>query len=105
MNSESPAMSATSAGFAISAAITVLFSTALAWGKDAYKPLNTIMNAIAYHNWITHGLADIILFSVLGLIFSRTDFAARIAPSKLISFLIVAVVIAGVGLFAWYAVY
>jgi hypothetical protein len=94
-----------SAGFAVAAAITVLFSTALAWAKDAYKPLNDFVNALAWHNWITHGLADVILFIGLGPIFSRPDWADRIAPNRLITFLVVAVVVAGAGLFVWYAVF
>ena len=63
------------------------------------------MNALAWHNWITHGLADVILFIGLGLIFSKTDWVERIAPNRLITLLMVAVVVAGVGLFVWYAVF
>lgn len=95
----------TSAAFALAGSITILYSTALAWAKDAYKPLSSLMNAIAWHNWITHGLVDVILFSALGILFSKTGWAARIAPNRLITFLVVAVIVAGVGLFAWYAVF
>jgi hypothetical protein len=105
MNGDDAKLGRSSAGFAMAAAITVLFSTALAWAKDAYKPLNDFMNALAWHNWITHGLADVILFAGLGLIFSRTDWADRIAPNRLITFLVVAAVMAGAGLFVWYAVF
>jgi hypothetical protein len=105
MNGDNAKLGRSSAGFAMAAAITVLFSTALAWAKDAYKPLNDFMNALAWHNWITHGIADVILFVGLGLIFSRTGWVERIAPNRLITFLVVAVVVAGAGLFAWYAVF
>lgn len=105
MNAENANLGRTSAGFALAASVTVLFSTALAWTKDAYQPLNRLMNAIAWHNWITHGLADVILFIGLGLIFSRTKWAGRIAPNHLIIFLVAAVVVAGGGLFVWYAVF
>ncbi len=94
-----------SAAFALAGSITVLFSTALACVKDANKPLNNFMNVLAWHNWITHGLADVILFIALGLIFSKTNWVSRIAPNRLISFLVTAVMVAGVGLFVWYAVY
>ena len=105
MNTDNGKLGRSSAGFAMAASITVLFSTALAWAKDAYKPLNSFMNALAWHNWITHGLADVILFIGLGLIFSRTNWVERIAPNRLITFLVAAVVMAGAGLFVWYAVF
>jgi hypothetical protein len=105
MNSDNSKMGRVSVGFAMAASVTVIFSTALAWVKDAYKPLNSLMNAIAWHNWITHGLIDVILFFGLGLIFSKTNRAGRIASNRLISFLVTAVAAAGIGLFAWYLVY
>jgi hypothetical protein len=105
MNGDNAKLGRSSAAFAMAASITVLFSTALAWAKDAYKPLNSFMNALAWHNWITHGLADVILFGALGLIFSKTNWVERIAPNRLITFLVVAVVVAGAGLFVWYAVF
>src|SRR5579863_8952538 len=104
MNSENTGLSRSSAGFALAAAITILFSTVLACVKDAYHPLNSFMNSVAWHNWITHGLVDVILFFVLGIIFSKSAWAERIASSRLISFFVGAVIVAGVGLFAWYAV-
>lgn len=105
MNSDDAKLGWPSAAFALAAGITVLFNTGLAWAKDAYKPLNGLMNALAWHNWITQGFADVILFTGLGLIFSRGDWANRIAPNRLISFLVASVVIAGIGLFAWYALF
>jgi hypothetical protein len=105
MNTENEKLGRSSAGFAMAASITILFSTALAWAKDAYKPLNSFMDALAWHNWITHGLADVILFAGLGLLFSRTTWVERMVPSRLITFLVAAVVMAGAGLFIWYAVF
>ncbi len=105
MNADNAKLGRPSAGFAMAGAITILFSTALAWAKDAYKPLNSFMNAVAWHNWITHGLVDVFLFIGLGLIFSKTGWADRIAPNRLISFLCAAVIVAGAGLFVWYAVF
>ena len=103
MSMENAGLGRTSAAFAVAASITVLFSTALAWTKDAYKPLNSLMNSIAWHNWITHGFADVILFLGLGLIFSRTNFTGRIAPNRVILFLVAAVIVSGLGLLVWYA--
>jgi hypothetical protein len=102
---ESAKLSRNSVGFAMAAAITILFSTVLACVKDAYKPLNNFMNSVAWHNWITHGFVDVILFTGLGIVFSKSRLTERIAPSRLISFLVAAVIVAGVGLFVWYAVF
>ncbi len=95
----------TSAAFAIASSITIFFSTALAWAKDAYKPLNSLMNEVTWHNWITHGLADLILFFGLGLIFSRSKWIERVGSRRLLAFLVTAVLVATAGLFAWYALY
>lgn len=105
MNAGTEKLGRTSAGFAMAGAITVLFSTALAWVKDASQPLLVFMNHLAWHNWITHGLADVVLFVGLGLALSRANLAERIAPNRLIMFLVAAVVVAGAGLFVWYAAY
>lgn len=103
MNGDTAKLGRNSAAFGLSAAITALFNTALACVKDAYHPLTNLMNAIAGHNWTTQGLADVVMFLGLGLIFSNSRWAERVLPNRLISFLAVAVAVAGVGLFVWYA--
>lgn len=105
MSTDNSKLGHSSAGFAMAAAITILFSTVLACVKDAYKPLNSFMNSVAWHNWITHGIADVILFVALGLIFSKSGWTQRIASGRLISFLVGATIVAGVGLFVWYALF
>jgi hypothetical protein len=104
-NVDDSKLSLASGAFAMAAALTVLFNTALSWAKDAYRPLLVWMNGIAGHNWTTQGLADLILFLGLGLIFAKSHWTESIAANKLILFLTVAVAIAGVGLFAWYALF
>jgi hypothetical protein len=105
MSAESVKLGQASAGFGIAAALTAVFNTTLACVKDAYRPLQNLMNAIAGHNWTTQGLADVVLFLGLGLILSNTRTIQSIKPNRLISFLVMAVAVAGVGLFVWYAVF
>jgi hypothetical protein len=105
MSADNSKLGHASAGFAMAAAMTIIFSTVLACAKDAYKPLNNFMNGVAWHNWITHGIVDVILFVALGLIFSKSGWTERIAPNKTISFLVGAAAVAGLGLFIWYAVF
>lgn len=94
-----------STAFALSAAIACLFNTALAWAKDAYAPLNKFMASLTGHHWVTHGLADCVVFLGLGLLIMNTPVANRINPDRLVSILIWSVVGASVGLFAWFLLF
>ncbi len=105
MTTDAVILGRSSAGFGMAAGITALFNTALACVKDAYRPLQNVMDSIAGNNWTTQGLADIILFVGLGLILSNIRTVQTIKPDHLILFLVAAVAVAGVGLFAWYGVF
>jgi hypothetical protein len=94
---------ATTSGFVLAAAITVLFYTALSCAKDAYAPLKAVMKSLAGHDWTTQGLIDLVLFVGLGFIFMQTAAAGKIDPIRLIGILIGAVVISGLGLALWFA--
>jgi hypothetical protein len=100
--SEAAGFSEASAAFGLSAAITILFNTLLAWVKDAYDPLNTAMAHLTGHHWTTHGIVDLAVFVVLGIVFLRTGIATRIDPNRLVLGLIGAVLVAGLGLAAWF---
>ncbi len=102
MNAETPQLGRASAAFALAAAIACVFNTGLAWAKDANPPLNNFMASLTGHHWITHGLADCIVFVGLGAIFMKTSAANKIGPNRLVSILIWAVVVSSLGLFAWY---
>lgn len=100
---QSPKLSATTAGYTMAAAVAVLFNTALAWVKDSSPALNNFMKSLTGHHWTTHGLADLILFVVLGMIFSRSGMAEKMDAGRLITTLIVAVAVAALGLGLWFA--
>ena len=103
VRTESTKLTATTSGFALAAAITVLFNTALAWAKDAYEPLNSFMKSLTGHHWTTHGLADLALFVGLGFILGKV--AEKMDPNRLIRILVGSVVIAGLGLALWFALF
>jgi prepilin signal peptidase PulO-like enzyme (type II secretory pathway) len=90
-------------GFALAAAVTVLFSTAVAWAKDVNAPLKAFMKSLTDHDWTTHGLADLLLFVALGLIFTKVRLGEKMPADRVIAILIGAVAIAGIGLAAWFA--
>jgi hypothetical protein len=98
------ALSQASSAFGLAAAVTVIFNTLLAWVKDAYDPLNTAMADLTGHHWITHGLVDVAVFVVLGFVFMSTGLAERMKSDALVLRLTGAVIIAGLGLAAWFLV-
>lgn len=100
--SESARLSPVTTGFALAAAVSIVFNTALAWAKDAYPPLNTLMASIAGHHWTTHGLADLALFVVLGFVFSRSTIGKSLPADRRRIILIGATTIATLGLILWF---
>lgn len=97
-------LSKASSAFALAAIVTVLFNTGLAWVKDAYDPLNTWMAHLTGHHWITHGLFDIALFVILGVIFTGVGAGKQTKADSLAVGLVAAVVVSGLGLAAWFLV-
>jgi hypothetical protein len=90
------------AAFGVAAAITVVFNVVLALIKDAYAPLNTFMAHLTGHHWITHGLADLLLFLLLGWLFTAVDIPARGLSQGLVVAVGGATIFAGALLAAWF---
>jgi len=86
--------------FGIAAAVTIVFNTLLAWVKDAYDPLNTLMAHVGGHHWTTHGLADVILFFALGAVLMRRR--APMDGNRIALLVAGAVVVSGAGLGLWF---
>jgi hypothetical protein len=92
-----------SSGFGLSAAIVIIVNTVLAWIKDAWDPLNSFMASLTGHHWITHGVFDVVLFVVLGLVLMRRDL--KIDGTTLAAILGAAAIIGGGGLALWFVVF
>jgi hypothetical protein len=92
-------------GFALAAAAAILFNTALAWAKDAHAPLQDWMQSVGGHHWTSHGVADLIVFAVSGIVLTRMKAVARMDSGRVIGILLGAVVMAAAGLVVWFAVY
>jgi len=92
-------------GFALAAAVTVLFNTGLAWAKDAYAPLQDFMKSVGGHHWTTHGLADLVVFVGLGLIFTRVQAVEKMDAERVIRILTGSVAVAALGLVVWFVVH
>ena len=90
-------------GFGYAAAITAVASGVLTIAKEKYEPLLAWMKAFAGHHWVTHGIAVLLLFAILGFVLAPRNAPAdaESAFARLYSVIIAAVVIGGalVGLF------
>ena len=93
-------LDATATAFGISAAVAIVFNTLLAWVKDAYDPLNTLMAHVGGHHWTTHGLVDVIVFLGLGAILMRRRITMD--GNLMVGLLAAAVVLSGAGLGVWF---
>ena len=88
-------------GFGISLIIMMLFNAVLTVVKESYEPLIKGMAAISGHHWITHGTIVVVLFFILGLVFSGTRSeetscnARRITVGTIVSAAIGAILISG----------
>jgi len=88
------------AAFGLSAAITIVFNTVLAWIKDAYEPLNSFMASLTGHHWITHGLFDVAVFVILGAFFVKRGLSMD--GTRLAILVAGGVVLGGGGLALWF---
>ncbi len=85
-------------GYTIAAAIAILFSTVLTWIKETNPAVNTAMKNLLGHHWITHGVAVLLVFLVLGYLFSRIPSVRRTRGGLVTTLLIVSVLAGGLGL-------
>jgi len=89
--------------FGIAAAVAVLFNMLLTWAKESIEPLEEFMVSLTGHHWWTHGIADIVVFVVVGLALMGRSSGKRMTERDVYN-LAGAVVIGGLGLAAWFLV-
>jgi hypothetical protein len=90
------------AAFGWAAAVAVVFNTVLAFIKDSYEPLNSLMKAMTGHHWITHGLADIDVFLAVGWLLLARGKTGPVLSEKTVVAVVLASVVAGAALAAWF---
>ncbi|OGG76388.1 hypothetical protein A2950_00045 [Candidatus Kaiserbacteria bacterium RIFCSPLOWO2_01_FULL_55_19] len=93
-------------GFGISAVITLVASMLLTIMKESYPPLLSFMKSISIlgvkHHWLVHGLAIVILFYLLGWLFSSSRRDTNISGASLATILAWATVLSSLGIFGFY---
>ena len=68
-------------GFGLSLIIMLLFNAVLTITKESFEPIMKGMAAISGHHWITHGIIVVVLFFVLGFVFSGAQSEKSSWPS------------------------
>jgi hypothetical protein len=68
-------------GFGISLITVMLVNAVLTVIKESYEPILKGMAAICGHHWITHGIIVVLLFFILGFLFSSGQSGETSWPS------------------------
>jgi len=66
-------LNAATRGFGLSVAITSIASALLVFAKESNEGLLKLMKALTVHHWVTHGIFDVALFALVGLLLSRSN--------------------------------
>lgn len=98
----SDALNPTTIGFGLAASIAIISNTLLAWVKDSYPAVNAAMAAALGHHWITHGILVVLVFLILGKLFSETGFSKKLTGTSLSLTLFISVLLGGLGLVGWF---
>jgi len=84
------------AGFGLSLIVTSLLNAVILLLKETNEGIMNGMKAALGHHWTTHGVLVIVLFVVLGFVFSGTKMGEKWDSRKLLTCIIWAVIIGGV---------
>ena len=69
--------------FGMAASVVVLFSALLTCAKERYAPVHDLMAGLTGNHWMTHSLADLLLFLFLGVMLRKKSFQ-NINPKPLL---------------------
>ena len=84
------------AGFGLSLIVTSLLNALILIIKEKNDTVMSAMKSALGHHWTTHGAIVIIVFFVLGFIFSGMQIETKIDSRKMLTYIIWAVIISGV---------
>lgn len=78
----------TTAGYCLSAAVVSIASSVLVVVKDTTPPLKIWMASLFGHHWTTHGVFVVIVFLLLGFLFSKMNWVQKLSEEKVTSSLL-----------------
>ncbi len=81
------------AGFGLSLVVTILLNAVILVVKEISTPVMSAMKAALGHHWTTHGAFLIIVFIVLGCLFSATRLEDKLDSGKMLKFTFWAVIV------------
>ena len=84
------------AGFGLSLIVTSLLNAIVLIIKETNNSVMSAMKAALGHHWTTHGAIVIIVFVVLGFIFSSMKIEEKWDSQKMLKFIILATIIGGI---------
>jgi hypothetical protein len=82
-------------GFALSFLITSLASALLVIAKAENAALKDWMKGMLGHHWTTHGAIVILMFAILGFIFSSMNIGKEWSEKRLITLIVAGTVLGG----------
>lgn len=85
-----------SAGFGLSLIVTSLLNAIILLCKELNANVMSALKSALGHHWTTHGVILIIVFFVLGFIFSGMNLGTKLDSQKMMKYIIWAVIISGV---------
>lgn len=95
-------------GFGIASVFAVVFNTVLTITKELYPPLLAFMKSISIlgvkHHWLVHGLAVMVLFYLLGWVFSKKQSFARINGVTITKTIAWATILSSLGIFIFFLI-
>lgn len=74
--------------FILSFAISSIFTSLLVIFKESNEGLKEWMANLTGHHWVTHGVFTIILFLILGFVFSKTSIPKKLSTENLTNIVI-----------------
>ena len=89
------------AGFGVAAGLAILFNSLLVAATDTWPTIDAYPAQWTGHVWNTHGIADVLVFLIIGVLLTRRRFT--IGGHALALFLLLCVALATGGFVWWVA--
>ena len=93
---ENTVMDKYTAGFGLSLVVVSFLNAIILIVKEENTAVMSALKAALGHHWITHGLIVIVVFIILGFVFSNVKLESKLNSSKLQKYIIWSVIISGV---------